>query len=168
MERKHNMQFEVGADGKSVHVKRQYDAPLDQVWQAWTDASILDQWWAPAPWQCQTKQHQFTEGGHWLYAMVGPEGEHMWSICSYEEIEPLSYFEGADSFCDENGVVNSDFGTVHWRTEFSENEIGTLVENKLSDNTPKHIQQLLEMGFKEGFEMGLNNLEKWLAEHGGK
>ncbi|MFD2967168.1 SRPBCC family protein [Sphingobacterium bambusae] len=165
MEQTHQMQFKLAADGKSVHISRQYAAPLQQVWEAWTDATILDQWWAPQPWKCHTKHMDFSEGGQWLYSMQGPEGEETWSLCSYEEIEPLSYFEGKDAFCDEHGNPNHDFPSIHWRTEFSENELGTLVENHLRAKSADDLQQLVNLGFREGFEMGQNNLEAWLTKH---
>ena len=32
---------------KEIHFDRVYDAPLDVVWQAWTDPHRLMQWWGP-------------------------------------------------------------------------------------------------------------------------
>jgi uncharacterized protein YndB with AHSA1/START domain len=165
MERTNNMQFEIAADGKSVHISRQYAAPLEQVWKAWTEAPVLDEWWAPAPWKCRTKRMDFREGGEWLYSMNGPEGEKVWSHCAYGEIEPLSYFEAKDNFCDENGKPTGDMPSMNWRTEFSENEIGTRVENRIRTKSAADLSQLVDMGFREGFEMGQNNLEDWLAKN---
>ncbi|KGE13422.1 SRPBCC family protein [Sphingobacterium deserti] len=165
MERTNTMQFEIAADGRSVHISRQYAAPLEQVWKAWTEASILDQWWAPEPWKCHTKHMDFREGGEWLYSMNGPDGEVAWSRCSYGEIELLSYFEGKDNFCDEHGQPNADMPSMHWRTEFSENEMGTRVENHLRAKSAEDLSQLVDMGFREGFEMGQNNLGDWLANN---
>ena len=32
---------------KRLVVVREFDAPLEKVWHAWTDSHLLDQWWAP-------------------------------------------------------------------------------------------------------------------------
>ena len=32
---------------KKITVVREFAAPPESVWAAWTDASLLDQWWAP-------------------------------------------------------------------------------------------------------------------------
>jgi uncharacterized protein YndB with AHSA1/START domain len=32
---------------KEIEFERIYDAPLEVVWQAWTDPEILKQWWGP-------------------------------------------------------------------------------------------------------------------------
>jgi uncharacterized protein YndB with AHSA1/START domain len=32
---------------KEIKIERTYDAPVEKVWRAWTDAEQLRQWWAP-------------------------------------------------------------------------------------------------------------------------
>jgi uncharacterized protein YndB with AHSA1/START domain len=32
---------------KEIEFERTYDAPLETVWQAWTDPKLLKQWWGP-------------------------------------------------------------------------------------------------------------------------
>ncbi len=59
------------AANKKLIVVREFDAPLEQVWKAWTDKDILDKWWAPKPWKAKTKSMDFREGGAWLYSMGG-------------------------------------------------------------------------------------------------
>lgn len=38
------MNFTVNKETSTVNVKREFNASLDQVWAAWTEAEILDQW----------------------------------------------------------------------------------------------------------------------------
>ncbi|HMP31177.1 MAG TPA: SRPBCC domain-containing protein, partial [Saprospiraceae bacterium] len=64
--------FDVDKAHKQIKIKRSFDAPRDLVWSAWTEAEILDQWWAPQPYINKTKSMHFHEGGHWLYSMTGP------------------------------------------------------------------------------------------------
>ena len=62
---------------KKMFVTREFAGTLEDVWEAWTDSNILDQWWAPKPWKAKTKTMDFREGGFWLYSMIGPDGsEH--------------------------------------------------------------------------------------------
>jgi uncharacterized protein YndB with AHSA1/START domain len=63
--------FVVDKERQTITVTREFAAPLALVWQAYTKADILDQWWAPKPWKTRTKRMDFSEGGEWLYAMVG-------------------------------------------------------------------------------------------------
>lgn len=57
------MDFQVDREAKQINVTRDFDAPRDLVWSAWTEHEILDQWWAPKPWKSETKHFDFSEGG---------------------------------------------------------------------------------------------------------
>lgn len=67
------MSFSIDKKNRKISVEREYNAPVDRVWSAWTERP--DKWWAPKPWKARTKGMDFREGGYWLYAMQGPEGE---------------------------------------------------------------------------------------------
>lgn len=74
-------------------LKRMPAVDLDLVWDAWTKPEILDQWWAPKPYQTETKSMDFREGGMWLYAMVSPENEKHWCKNDYHKVEPKKIFQ---------------------------------------------------------------------------
>lgn len=154
--------FTVNKENKTIHVAREFDAEPKTVWQAWTDPETLDQWWAPKPWEVETKSMDFREGGHWLYAMVSPEGERHWSNVSYVTIENEKSFTAKDGFSDEHGTINPDFPQNLWEHEFHSYNGHTLVTIKLTFNSQEDLEKLIEMGFKEGFTMGLNQLDNFL------
>src|SRR5215208_333031 len=112
---------------RKLIIVREFDAPLEQVWKAWTQSNLLDQWWAPQPWKAKTKTMDFREGGTWLYSMEGPEGEQHWSRADFKKIEVPKTFTSDDAFCDENGNVSTDLPGMHWKNEFSETSTGTRV-----------------------------------------
>jgi len=37
----------INKQNNAINVTREFDAPLNLVWDAWTKAEIIDQWWAP-------------------------------------------------------------------------------------------------------------------------
>jgi uncharacterized protein YndB with AHSA1/START domain len=53
------MEFTVDKANSKVSVKREFAAPLQDVWAAWTESELLDQWWAPKPWKAKTKIMDF-------------------------------------------------------------------------------------------------------------
>jgi uncharacterized protein YndB with AHSA1/START domain len=53
----------------TFEAKREFNADISLVWRAWTEPELRDQWWAPAPWICETKSMDFSEGGRWHYDM---------------------------------------------------------------------------------------------------
>ena len=55
--------FTVDKATKTVFIKREFDAELSLVWDAFTKQEILDQWNAPAPYAAKTKHMNFEVGG---------------------------------------------------------------------------------------------------------
>src|SRR6185295_5344399 len=106
--------FSVNKENKTITVKREFAAKLSLVWDAYTKSEILDKWWAPKPWKARTKTMDFREGGHWHYAMVGPNGEEHWALANYKEIQIQKKFTGLDAFADANGNVNKDLPQSKW------------------------------------------------------
>ena len=76
---KSNLKFEFGVDKKknSIFITRELNAKLDLVWDAWTKREIMDQWWAPKPFESRTKVMDFVVGGRRFYAMVSADGQEL-------------------------------------------------------------------------------------------
>jgi len=157
------MNFSVDKENKKIKVEREFAAPVDQVWAAWTQSDILDKWWAPKPWKARTKSMDFRVGGYWLYAMVGPEGEEHWARADYKSITPLKSYSALDAFCDENGDINTDYPRSAWTNKFSESSDKTLVSIEIQYDELSDLEATLEMGFKEGFAAGMENLDELFA-----
>ncbi len=157
-----NIIFNKDFDSNSVYVMKIYHADVSKVWNYFTQSELLDEWWAPKPWKCETKSQEFKEGGVWLYSMVGPEGERHYAKVKYGEIIEHRSFDGTDTFCDENGNANPYFPEAKWLFGFTGVEEGTKVTVNIHFQSHEAMTQLLEMGFEEGFKMGLNQLEEIL------
>lgn len=154
------MEFNKDLKNKKITVKKEFNGPLDEVWNAWTSSEILDKWWAPKPWVAKTKEMDFRVGGSWFYAMVGPNGEETLGRTSYEKITPLKNFSGTDSFCNADGSINSEMPTMHWNCTFEKSEEGTMVTVEITFKSEADLNKILELGFKEGFGMALTNLDE--------
>ena len=148
---------------KKLFVEREFDAPVAQVWRAWTESNLLDQWWAPRPWKTETKKMDFREGGNWLYAMLGPDGERHWCFMSFDKIIPQKNYTGKDGFCDEKGNFNKDFPIMHWDTKFIDQGETTLVKVEVGFDSVEDLNKIVEMGFEEGFAAAHGNLDEVLS-----
>lgn len=146
-------------DGNQLTVKRTFDAPLDLIWRAWTEAELLDQWWAPKPWKSKTEKMEFKEGGKRLYAMCGPEGDEHWGLTHYHSIDKHLYFTGDDAFCDNEGIVNPELPVAQFENRFEENLNATHVTMITEYASEEHLQQIIQMGMKEGLTMAYENLD---------
>ena len=161
----HNLAFEfsVNKETNTITVKREFAAALPLVWDAYTKSELLDQWWAPKPWKSRTKTMDFREGGHWHYAMVGPEGEEHWAVANYKTIEPKKRFTALDGFADAEGVVNTHMPQSDWGVSFTPKADVTLVENLITFDDLAQLETTIQMGFKEGLTMAMEGLDTLLA-----
>lgn len=155
--------FTKDTENKKITVKRNFNATVDLVWKAWTESEILDQWWAPAPYKAVTKRMDFSEGGSWLYAMVAPAGDEIWSQFHFKTIDPKNSFTGNDEFCDEEGNRNNELPGMDWKNVFIPSGNDTTVIVEIIFDKSSDMDVIMKMGFEEGFSMGLNNLEGYLS-----
>lgn len=149
---------------KKINVTREFDAPVEQVWKAWTKSELLDQWWAPKPWKANTISMDFRDGGVWLYYMEGPDGTRHYCRADYKSIRTNKSYEGLDAFCDEKGNINTEFPRMQWLVEFNKASRGTKVEVEITFASVEDLEKIIEMGFKEGFAAAHNNLDELLAK----
>lgn len=155
--------FTQDARNKKLIIERSFAAPLTQVWNAWTQSEMLDQWWAPKPYHTETKSFQFKEGGHWLYEMVGPKGDRTWCKESYQIIHVHKSITNKNQFSDADGGLNPAFPVMQWLKQFEGRGAETNVVVEITFNNEADLETIVKMGFKEGFSMGLNNLDEVLA-----
>ncbi len=155
--------FTVDKSTNTVFVKREFDAEQSLVWDAFTEQEILDQWWAPKPWVSKTKSMNFEVGGRRFYAMVSPEGQEHWSIQDYTAISSITNFKFDDAFSDKDENINTKMPHSEWNLDFSEAGGITTVTISIKHKTFASLEQIIQMGFQEGFTMTLNYLEQLLA-----
>jgi uncharacterized protein YndB with AHSA1/START domain len=152
--------FTVDKEAKKVFIKREFDAELSLVWDAFTKAELLDQWTAPEPYKAKTKYMNFEVGGKRFWAMVTPEGEEKWSIQKYTSITPKTNFKLYNAFADKD--ENPELPGSEWDYSFSEQDGITNVSITIYNESFERMERLLD-GFRKGFTATLENLEKLLA-----
>lgn len=152
------------ASNKKLYIVREFESSVDKVWRAWTQAELLDKWWAPKPFYAKTVSMDFKPGGFWFYYMLGPEGERHYCRADYKSVVPGKGFSYIDAFCDERGTPTVDFPNMQWEVAFSPISNGTKVEIGITFNSESDLEKIVEMGFKEGFTMAHGNLDELLAE----
>jgi uncharacterized protein YndB with AHSA1/START domain len=155
------MDFIVNKDTKTVSITKEFAAELSLVWDAYTKPELLDQWWAPKPWESKTKFMDFKEGGRRFYAMVSPEGQERWSIQKYSSISPKTNFKFFNAFADKD--ENPELPGSDWDLNFSEQNGTTKVSISIFNESLERLEKMIEMGFKEGFTMTMKNLEDLLT-----
>lgn len=154
-------EFTVDKSTNTVFVNREFAADLSLVWDAFTKQEILDQWWAPKPYLSKTKAMDFKVGGRRFYAMVSPEGQEHYAIQKYTSITPKSNFKYVNAFADKD--ENPYLPGSDWDLTFTEQNGHTKVNITIYNDSLERMEQMIKMGFKEGFTMTLSELDNLLT-----
>jgi len=123
-----------GTLSNEIAITRLYDAPVQMVWDAWTDPAQVAQWWGPRGFTITTHSKDLRPGGTWIYTMHGPDGTDYPNSTYYYEVEPckkLVYDHGASEdrpplfrvtvlFSDLDGKTRMDMSMTHATPEAAE------------------------------------------------
>ncbi len=154
--------FIVDKDNNTLTLVREFMADRQLVWDAYTKSELLDQWFAPEPFITKTKSMNFSDGGHWLYAMIDPGGAEYWNRMDYSNIKPIDSYNALDGFCNENGEVNPDMPRATWNVTFSDYGEHALVTTVVAYNSLQDLEMVIQMGMEEGTASTLQRLDKLL------
>ena len=160
------MDFIVDKQKKTVYIIKEFAAELSLVWDAYTRAELLDQWWAPKPMTSRTKAMDFEVGGRRFYAMVSPDGDERWAVQKYTSITPKTNFKFFNAFADKD--ENLQLPGSDWDLNFSEQDGKTKVSISIYNESLERLERMIEGGMREGTEMQLQNLEELLEKFGGR
>lgn len=94
------------AAGFEFAIRRVFDAPLDRVWRAWTEAERLAKWWGPKDFDIVSVKLDLRPGGMCHYLLRSPDGQEIWGRLLFREIVPEQKLVFIVAFSDESGGIS--------------------------------------------------------------
>lgn len=91
---------------EDIVVSRIIDAPVEQVWKAWTDPQQVMRWWGPKHYTSPSCKIDLREGGRYVFCMRAPAeqgGQDSYTTGVYRKIVPLEYLEFTQGMSDKGG-----------------------------------------------------------------
>lgn len=142
---------------KTITIKRTFDAPIEVVWEAWTQAEHIVKWWGPDGIETKIIEHEFTVGGKWKYIMAMPGGKDFIAEGEYIEIKPPGKLVTSANFLPmtEGVIMEVLLEKKLNQTEFTFNVIHKTEEYKLQQE---------KMGVYNGWGSVFDRLANFLAE----
>lgn len=96
----------MATDTSKLHdlmVTRTFNAPVEEVWKAWSDSGYVKRWWGPKVFTCPVANMDFREGGSSLVCMRTPDGHDLYNTWNYLKIVPGEMIEFILRFSDDKG-----------------------------------------------------------------
>jgi uncharacterized protein YndB with AHSA1/START domain len=71
----------------TFRLEREFDAPITQIWNAFTDPVHLVEWFGPVGLGLEVEEFSAMPGGIFHYAMVPPSGEPFYGAWTFQTLE---------------------------------------------------------------------------------
>ena len=73
---------------RELLVTRTLNAPIDLVWEAWTNPEHIAKWWGPNGFTNTITTMDMKPGGEWILTMHGPDGKDYKNKSIFKEVIP--------------------------------------------------------------------------------
>jgi uncharacterized protein YndB with AHSA1/START domain len=152
---------------------RHIQAPVDLVYEAFSKAEHLANWWGPKEMNVDAHAFDFRPGGRFLYSMTSDNGTITWGLMRFTDILPKEKIVFINSFADEHGNILPPPFPDPWPTEM--HHIINLTRDQQSTkliltSSPLHAtdqeRQTFIDGFnsmQEGYRSSFDQLDNYLV-----
>lgn len=140
---------------RTVTIEKTFDAPIELVWEAWTQPEHIAAWWSPKGMTTKIIEHNFKVGGKWKYAMPMPDGNEFIAEGKYITIVALEKIISLANFrpMTEGVEIQALFKKNEDKTDFIFNVIHPTVEYRIRQE---------KMGILNGWGSVFNRLQEFL------
>ena len=83
---------------RELTLTRLIDAPREKLYRAWTDPTLLKQWFAPLPYTTPVAELDVRPGGSAFIVMRGPDGKDLPNHGVYLEVVPNQRLVSTDAY----------------------------------------------------------------------
>ncbi len=141
-------------------IKREFNAPKEVIWKAWTEPEHCKKWWGPRNYTSPVCKIDIRIGGKYLSSMRSDDGVENWSTGVYREIIPSKKLVFTDSFSDDKGnpVPASHYNMQgNWpmellvTVEFEEQD-GKTEMTLTHEGLPEEMKDMCRDGWNESFD----------------
>lgn len=138
----------------SIRIERTIDAPVDFVWRAHTEPTLVKRWLTgPEDHSLPVCEIDFRVGGRGRYVWKNPQFE-MGMTSEFREIDPhhrIVHTEAYDGWVDGDATVTSSFAGDGERTK---------VTIEIEYKTPTARDAVFQPKFQEGYEASYQHLDR--------
>lgn len=144
---------------REIVLSRDFNAPREMVFRAWTDPEQVVQWWGPLGFTTTTSEIDVRPGGRWRFVMHGPDGTDFLNRIDFIDVvapERLVYHQAGDG----------DTADIHFEATvtFEEHDGGTrLTLRSLFPTAEARAHVVEKFGAIEGGKQHLARLAEFLA-----
>jgi uncharacterized protein YndB with AHSA1/START domain len=145
---------------EQILITREFDAPRDLVYRAWTTPELVRRWWHAKRGEMTVCEIDLQVGGKWRYVMVAHSGAEVGFHGEYLELLPNERIVSTETYEGvPEGVPEADGTTVNTVT-FTEVDGRTAVSILVEAPSKATRDMIVESGMEDGLQDALDLLEQ--------
>jgi uncharacterized protein YndB with AHSA1/START domain len=136
---------------EQILIEREFDAPKELVYRAWTTPELVKRWWAGKRGETTLAEIDLRVGGSWRYVMVANGGFEVAFHGEYREIvtdERIVTTQVFEAMPDAPALVTATFTEANGRTT-----LALRVEHTSKANRDGHLNSGMEGGMNESLAL---------------
>jgi uncharacterized protein YndB with AHSA1/START domain len=149
-------------DNLTITLIADFDAPIHQVWDLWSDPRKLERWWGPPTHPATFEKHDLAPGGESTYFMTGPEGA-MWGAWRVRAVDPPTSLEFINAFADTDGTPIADMPVLTVTVQLIEHDGRTRMEMQVRFVSREDMERMVNMGTVDGLEQAASQIDGLLG-----
>jgi len=137
-----------------ILITREFDAPCELVWRAWTEPELVRRWWHANRGEMTVCEIELRVGGRWRYVMVTPDGFEVGFHGEYREIVPCERLVSTEAY---EGIPDADehaaLDTLMLEEIDGRTRMTILVEHPTKEGRDMHIESGMEDGLQDALDL---------------
>lgn len=152
-------------------ITRDFDAPREQVWRAWTEREQLMQWFGPSGFTMPHAKLDLRPGGIFHYGLRSPHGQEIWGKWTFREIIAPERLVVVTSFSDAQGGITRHPMAPNWpletisTTTFEEHDGKTTITIRWAPFEATELEMRAFAEAHSGMQQGWGGTFAQLAEY---
>jgi uncharacterized protein YndB with AHSA1/START domain len=138
---------------EQILITREFDAPKDLVYEAWTTPELVRRWWSGERGAMTVAEIDLRVGGTWRYVMVAetPDGEFEVGFHGeFREIVPNERIVSTEVY---EGMPEAEsLNTLTLTEEDGRTTLTVLVQHSSKEHRDGHINSGMEVGMQEAMD----------------
>ncbi|MCE3265908.1 MAG: activator of Hsp90 ATPase 1 family protein [Solirubrobacterales bacterium] len=134
-----------------ILITREFDAPKDLVWRAWTTPELIKRWWNAKRGEVTVAEVDLRVGGGWRYVMIADGGQEVGFHGEYREIVPGERIVSTEVF---EGMPDAEsLNTLTLTEQEGRTTLTVLVEHRNKEGRDGHIESGMEAGMQDAMDL---------------
>jgi uncharacterized protein YndB with AHSA1/START domain len=140
-----------------ILITREFDAPRDLVYKAWTTPELVKRWWSGQRGEVTHAEIDLRVGGKWRYVMVAHGGMEVAFHGEYREIVPNERVVSTEAF---EGVPDPDANATLNTLTLTEADGRTTLEVLVQAPSKEVRDAIIDSGMEVGMQEAMDALEQ--------